>query len=375
MAAVIDVSEGPLVSLDEAVTGRRRAARARLFKGGQPIAPRPMLWPCPHPPVEVPHREPATAALPADVHVIRGAVVGGGGSMPTQDGRFVQAWTAYPPYIAKYLEAGLQPETWAYDRWRLKTWRIPRAFALAHFNLMWGHWLLEVFPKLFAIRELNRLGVAAPILLPANAPEYALGMIEDVLPGQQVIVYDPRTHKVNVGRLILPPMLQHLYHFHPAFGAAVDAYAGAARRQGSPRRLFVSRAGLKTDWAYRELENEAEIEAAAAGRGFAVTSPERLPWREQLALFAGAEVIAGEFGSGLHNTLFSPRGAKVVALNWIGDTQSRLTNFREQDVGYILPDDGEPRVFHMERALQRYRIDPAEFGDRLDQAIEAEPPQ
>lgn len=306
----------------------------------------------------------------AHVHVVQDVMVGGGGTYATQGGRYVYAEPAYPGYVHEYLKQDISPETWRHGGWRL-TRRVPRAFAVLHSNLMWGHWLLEVFPKLFAIRALNARGVHAPILISSNAPSYVPGIIQDVLPGQEVIAYNPARRQVNVGRLILPPMLQRFYVFHPAFGEAIDAYAAGARRAGTPERVFVSRGGMRTDWAYRELENEPELEAVAAEMGFAVVRPETLPWREQLALFSGARVVAGEFGSGIHNTLFSPAGTKVVALNCIGDTQSRIANFRRQDIGYVLADDGQPRVFHGGAQLQRFRVDPGAFRSALTTAVAA----
>ena len=368
MARTLDLSDLELLSLSEALEGGREMARARLWKGGQITPPRPMLWPCPVDALTEAHSRPSEAPH-ADVQVIREAVVGGGGSQPTKDGAYVYAATAYPGYIKAYLDQDITPEVWAFEPGRLRTIRVPRAFAVLHFNLMWGHWLTEVFPKLFAIRALAAMGVRAPILVPSNAPVYAARIIRDVLPGQELVTYDPATHKVLVKQLIMPPMLQHFYVFHPRFGEALDLYARPAGRPSS--RLFVSRGGMRTAYAYRELVNEPELEAAAAETGFRIVRPEALPWREQLALFAGARVIAGEFGSGLHNTLFSPHAAKVVALNCIGDTQSRIANFRGQDIGYVLPDDGLPRVFHQERSLQRYRVDPSEFREKLAIAVEA----
>jgi O-antigen biosynthesis protein WbqL len=369
LAATLDVSDCELLPLRSALGHWRKAARARLLKGGQAVEPRPMLWPCAVEDIQDAHTRPS-AAPDADLIVINNAVVGGAGSMAFKDGGYLYARSAYPGYIQAYIEREVAPQTWAFDRRALKTWRIRRAFVLAHFNMMWGHWLTEVFPKLFAIKLLRDRGLEAPILLPDAAPSYVQAVIEDLIPGQEVIVYPHATHCVWLARALLPPMLQSFYVAHPWFGAALDAYTAEVGR-GADKRVFVSRAGMRTSYAYRELVNEAELEAVAAERGFRIVSPEALSWREQIALFAGAEVVTGEFGSGLHNALFSPAGTKVVALNCIGDIQSRIANFRRQDIGYVLPDDGEARVFHPDRPVQRYRIDPKEFGSRLDLATQA----
>ena len=370
MAATLDVSDCELLPFRSALGHWRKAARTRLLEGGQPVEPRPMLWPCDVPEIQDAHTR-APPAPDADVVVVNNAVVGGGGSVAFKDGAYVHAASAYPGYIQAYIDREVTPHTWAFDRRGLKTWRLRRAYVVAHFNMMWGHWLTEVFPKLFAIEQLRRQGLEAPILLPDAAPSYVRTVIEDVLPGQEVIVYPQATHCVWVARLLLPPMLQSFYVYHPAFGTALEAYVGRMEPHAGPERVYVSRSGMRTSYAYRELVNEPELETAAAERGFEIVRPEALSWREQVSLFAGARVITGEFGSGLHNTLFSPAGAKVVALNCIGDIQSRIANFRRHDIGYVLPDDGEARVFHPDRPVQRFRIDPREFGERLDLATAA----
>ena len=81
------------------------------------------------------------------------------------------------------------------------------------------------------------------------------------------------------------------------------------------------------------------------GSGLTVVRPEELPWIEQVRLFASAHLIVGEYGSGMHNALFSPAGAKVVCLNVVNELQARIGNAFGHDVGYLLDPDGAPRLF------------------------------
>ncbi|MDP8916483.1 MAG: glycosyltransferase 61 family protein, partial [Pseudomonadota bacterium] len=311
MAQTFDASDCELLSWRDALGGVRKIARARLFEGGAPVPARPLLWPSPLEEIEKPHLTDETARE-ADVIVVADALVGGPGGQPFKDKAYIYASAAYPGYVKFWLDQAITPERWAFDPGRLSKKRVERAFGLLHFNLIWGHWLTEMFPKLFAIRAMGERGLRAPIVLPTTAPDYVFHIIQDVLPGQELVVFDPETEYAAVRQLILPPMLQHFYVFHPYLGEALDTYAAPAPAPQARGRVFVSRGGMRTTYAYREMTNEAEIEAAASDLGFDVVRPETLPWREQLALFAGAGIIAGEFGSGLHNTLFSPRGAKVV---------------------------------------------------------------
>jgi capsular polysaccharide biosynthesis protein len=363
LAKASDVSTCDLLPWADALGGRHEVARARLFDGGAVIPARPMLWPCASPAVQEAHLSDRTVD-DVDVYVVRKGQVGGWGGQPALDGQPLYGRCAYPGYVRHWIDEQITPEYWAFEPRRLRKLRLARGFAVLHFNLVWGHWLTEMFPKLFALQALAERGVTAPLILPSTAPAYVRQIIDDVLPGQQVVVYDPAREYVTADQLILLPMLQQWYLFHPWFGERLGRYAAAAGTRGG-RRIFVSRAGLEGAGSYREMSNGPEIEALAEAEGFELVRPESLSWREQLRTFAEADVIAGEFGSGLHNALFAPSGAKVLALNWIVDVQSRITNFRGQDIGYLLPDDGEPRGYSLGQPTQRFRIDPAAFREHV----------
>jgi O-antigen biosynthesis protein WbqL len=74
--------------------------------------------------------------------------------------------------------------------------------------------------------------------------------------------------------------------------------------------------------------------------GFVEIFPETLAWDEQLALFAQAKFIIGDFGSALHNTVFTPAQTKVLVIlaqpyNFI---QSGIATLNQHQLAYISPD-------------------------------------
>ncbi|MFC7694916.1 glycosyltransferase 61 family protein [Paeniroseomonas aquatica] len=73
---------------------------------------------------------------------------------------------------------------------------------------------------------------------------------------------------------------------------------------GAGRRLFVSRSKS----ASRQIENEDEVFAIAETYGFTRVFPQDLNFNDQLALFAGAEAVAGALGAGLANAAFLAPG-------------------------------------------------------------------
>jgi hypothetical protein len=77
------------------------------------------------------------------------------------------------------------------------------------------------------------------------------------------------------------------------------------------RRLYVNR----NDTRKRRISNEAEIWPSLARRGFQNIAAGKLSFRDQVVLFAEAEMIVGPHGAGLSNLLFAPQSAKVLEIS------------------------------------------------------------
>jgi capsular polysaccharide biosynthesis protein len=60
--------------------------------------------------------------------------------------------------------------------------------------------------------------------------------------------------------------------------------------------------------------NEDAVEALMQAHGFACVSLTGMTLAEQIALFRGAEVVAGGHGAGLTNVVFCQPGARVLEL-------------------------------------------------------------
>lgn len=369
MTAAIDLSGADLLPLAGALHGPQRAARALLIKGGQPVPPRPMLWPCAGDTLNGLHDLGDLVAPDIDLLVARRVVAGGRGAHLKLDGQMVYADGPYPGWIRHWYENDITREHWDFDAPVVHS--LDRAFVITHLNYVWGHWLIEMYPKLFVIRALNAAGITAPLLLPRAAPAYVARIVRQLLPAQEIVAYDHRDEAVEIGTALLPHMLHRNYIFHDVLRWGLEHEALAWPRAGGMDKVFVSRGAVRTAQSFRELENEAEIEGIAQELGLALLRPETIPWEEQARIFSRAGLVAGEFGSGLHNALLSREGCQVVSLNWVNEVQSRIAHFRRHDVGYILPTDGQARLFSVgPRVNQPFTIDPVDFRRKLAIAVD-----
>jgi hypothetical protein len=231
-------------------------------------------------------------------------------------------------------------------------------------HVIYGHWLLEGMPKLLLLRRAARELPPLRFVLPKSLPTWIAKWIALILPSATVEIYDDRLEYVQCERLLLPTMLLSQEHVpHPELATLLEDFRDIVPLGTGPRtRIFVSRIAPN---GFRELTNLEELEQIAREEGLTVITPETLSIEQQIAQFSQAELIVGEFASGMHNTLFSPAGARVFCLNWINDLQSRIAQLKRQRVGYLLPSGGVPVTYQLGKPRVDYSIDPRAFRECL----------
>ena len=120
---------------------------------------------------------------------------------------------------------------------------------------------------------------------------------------------------VQVDRLLTAtPMLSMPEYVSPdieeTWDAVGDAIVAGASGQEHPRRFFCSRRTQK-----RACRNTSEVEALFVSAGFEIVFPEEMTLGDQIAMFRGAEIVAGYAGSALFTLMFctSPKQVIIVA--------------------------------------------------------------
>jgi capsular polysaccharide biosynthesis protein len=124
--------------------------------------------------------------------------------------------------------------------------------------------------------------------------------------------------------------------------------------------MFFSRGSVKL----RRLLNEAELEAMAARHGFQRFEAVSANHPEQVQRFGNADVIVAVHGAGLANLLFARPGTIVVELfpeDFVKSTYLWLSN--RLGLRHI------PVVGSRGSYDQDFRVDPAVFSARLDEAM------
>jgi capsular polysaccharide biosynthesis protein len=212
---------------------------------------------------------------------------------------------------------------------------------------IYGHWLIDILPRL---SRLMASGIAFDhFLLPAPLVTWQRDMLAVAnVPLDRCREVNLRATPVRCETLVVPSYERFGYEARPTLTDIFDTIL--AKLSGPPRPerdIFVARPAGNA----RHLTNRAEVEEVVASEGYEIVHPEQLSFAEQVQTFNTARSMLGEFGSGMHNSLLAPRGARVGLLQSAENTnlvQSQLAMIRQQDVFYALGSPGPDDSYTMD---------------------------
>ena len=211
--------------------------------------------------------------------------------------------------------------------------------------MVYGHWLLDILPSAWLYFKIAPASDRPRrFIIARHSPVWARKMLELLfdIGADELIEFDDVNEALLAPDLVVPSFLRASPLFSPAMNEFVKdvraRVAVAADDVELPKRFMISRKDYRSE-SGRSLLNLAKLEEAAEKRGITSVTPESLSWPQQVRLFAEAEVVVGEFGSGLHNTIFSGVDCRTVTLgnrqmSW---TQSAISALRGQRMQYVMP--------------------------------------
>ncbi|MFZ4410789.1 MAG: glycosyltransferase family 61 protein [Paracraurococcus sp.] len=215
---------------------------------------------------------------------------------------------------------------------------------------VYGHWIIDMMPRIWLFQKYAHL-FQKPFrfLVTKQSPEWAFKMMSDGLgiSHDMIEVWHDRMETVHVRDLVVPSILRTDFAFSPL----VNLFADSVRQRlqisedpGEPHRFFITRENVHS-WSPRAIGNRSDILDVLQQHGVELLDPAALPWPEQVQRFNQATLAAGEFGSGLHTTLFAGRRTAnlVLAYSHMNALQSAIAAVRGQPIGYLGPTHEEVR--------------------------------
>jgi len=190
----------------------------------------------------------------------------------------------------------------------------------------YGHWLVDDLPRLKGILHLMALD-PGPIRVLIESFGTAIDRVR--IESIRTLIDSPihvdlvaRHEAYHFDTLYYPtPISEHPILKSPValdFVARLAVQSAAIRTtdQGRADRLFVDRSATRG----RTLANGAAVRDLVTRRGFKIVDPEGMSFVEQVRLFSQAQVVIGQMGAAMTNTLFCRPTAATVYLapsGWI----------------------------------------------------------
>ena len=212
------------------------------------------------------------------------------------------------------------------------------------FDGHFGHLTTEVVCRFWGWDDAKRQHPDLKALVHVR-PGHGRGKLERMLltaygiAPEDIVVAD---HAVRLRSVIgASPMWhnQDPHHAHPDIVETWNRLTAGLLGDSSPathERIFVSRGpGLASR---RPCRNQAEVERFFADRGFRVFYPEDLPMDEQVALFAGARVVAGFGGSAMFNLMHCQNLEATIVIShhgYVARNEHLFTSLLDADIHYF----------------------------------------
>jgi O-antigen biosynthesis protein WbqL len=217
------------------------------------------------------------------------------------------------------------------------------AFVISHpHSDFYGHFLTEIAPKVCIVKRYYDAGCIIPIIIGELEKSYIKKFILIAIPDAHIITVEAGSCLLIQNCLLPSQCAWYLFNasYKKFFDGVVQRCMKLAGDVEYPKRAIISRE--RVGESFRKLENWSQLAQVAAEFGYEQVSPEALSLTEQICLFGNASHIVGEYGSALHNSLFSAENVPVIAFNWINLVQQGIGLSRRQTNIFLMPDDGIP---------------------------------
>jgi capsular polysaccharide biosynthesis protein len=329
-----DIDHYRAAGRDSGVDFTQLASAARML----PPSPAFMLGPIP----EAATHEMFSShiARPAGYYTVRDARV-------TQDGIVIQnntpltsLATNHPDFHCEQILRGLDPALWSRPPLYVEGQGI---ILIGPGWPSWGHWLVDFLPRLYLMTLAGLDVCRVRWIVPTKIPRFARDLLANLgIPDTALLEFDPDQEVLHLDEVLMPTNLQAGALMHPRF---IDSLRWLRARLPQSRRhhgrigpkIFISRS--KGDPNRRFLLNRARMQEIAASFGYTIVYPEEMTALQQIAAFEGATHICGEYGSGLHTSIFSRSGTVVTCLrgtlHTAGVLQNGLARACDHPIGYI----------------------------------------
>jgi hypothetical protein len=221
---------------------------------------------------------------------------------------------------------------------------------------IYGHWLIDILPMaVFARNKLSNYKIK--FLYFGNLKSFIVDLINEFnFIEEDLISINNLNHEIEI--IKMSRARDHDYLNTNFFSDYLpNNLHNNYLNNFCAKKIYVSRSRLRAAGINsRDLLNRSDIETIYKKHHFSIIYPEELSIKQQILLFYNADVVAGEAGSGLHNSIFTLQNKMIINLQSARQDhliQASLCALFDQKSIYIL---GKPESNDW---MSNFWIDPA----------------
>ncbi len=307
-------------------------------------------------------------------HVFRRAVVVGQGTVITANGRIVREAAlefVVPGNVPDGLERDAAGPGYHLKPARYQVVTVPSLLAKRPWAQNFAHFLVDA-AALVTLADRIALPAGWQIVITRFDDPALRAVARDILavlaPGIPVVEHpDSEMWRFDELHYVSPVHFPAVWKRPESLAMLRSAMVRrTAARPAGVRRLFISRGPA----ASRKLDNEDDIVAVCAARGFAVVRPHLLSIDEQASLFREAAFVVGVKGAGMANLVFATAGATALILT-PGDLPEPMFWDISAHVGVRYAEMAGRCTTALAQGRNSFVIDPGRFTTMLDRLLEA----
>jgi len=225
--------------------------------------------------------------------------------------------------------------------------KIDRGVSLMPLWSNYFHWTVETLPKLYWFERYQDIFSKAKILLPANTSSWMMESLS-ILGFEESDLIRVNSSITNVDELLLPSKIEPI----PEYANWMrDRALDSIKHPKENSRVYISRKNATK----RRVLNDNEVISKLRTRGFKPYVLEELTVKDQIRLFANAEVVVGPHGAGFANLIYAENPCVIELFgNKRLNTYHRLCELLHLDYEAIYCEaDGEDLVVDMSKLLAK----------------------
>ncbi|MGE0735341.1 MAG: DUF563 domain-containing protein [Alphaproteobacteria bacterium] len=183
-------------------------------------------------------------------------------------------------------------------------------------EFVWGHWIMELLPRIELFRAYPRFDRLKFVVAANTNRVFYDSLLACGIAADNILEVDPSRPIGFENHVCVTPVFDNHRWIAPGNAAFLHAAGrrALAGRQNSdasaPRRIFLTR----DDARHRKLLNQDAVLDMLRPAGFVPFATARESFARQVEIFSRAEAVIAVMGSGVSNLVFSPPGADVIYL-------------------------------------------------------------